>query len=152
MMGYMDTYDEAVIRQQAASDRVTHFAVGIAVRKDDTVLVVRRALHDDFMAGIWELPGGGVDAGETLDQAAARELQEETGLVTTRIINIFEGFDYQTPTKPKVRQVNFLVEVAPGDIQLSPDEHDEYRWIKKGEIDSLNASDEMRRSLQLALR
>ena len=52
--------DEDSIRQKAKEDRVTHFATGIAVFKDGKLLVVRRVAHDDFLAGEWELPGGGV--------------------------------------------------------------------------------------------
>src|ERR1700760_4096921 len=99
--------DEDSIREQAKADRVTHFATGIAVFQDDKLLVVRRVADDDFLAGEWELPGGGVDSGETIEQGATRELQEETNLDIEKMIGIFEGFDYSTPNKPKVRQVNF---------------------------------------------
>ena len=85
--------DEDSIRQKSKEDRVTHFATGIAVFKNGKLLVVRRVSHDDFLAGEWELPGGGVDAGETIEQGAVRELKEETNLDVEKIIGTFEGFD-----------------------------------------------------------
>jgi 8-oxo-dGTP diphosphatase len=50
----------------------------IAVFKDRCVLLVRRA-HPPY-AGLWSLPGGKIDAGETAKDAVRRELKEETGI------------------------------------------------------------------------
>lgn len=51
-----------------------------AVVRDETgrLLLVRRAHAPD--AGLWSLPGGRLEPGETAEQAAAREVAEETGL------------------------------------------------------------------------
>ncbi len=97
--------DEETIRKQATSDGVTHIATGVAAIKDDKILVVRRVAYDDTLAGEWELPGGGVDPGETIEQGALRELREETGLLVDKVIGTFEGFDYTTAKKPKARQI-----------------------------------------------
>lgn len=48
------------------------------VLRDDHVLLVRRKNEPD--AGLWGFPGGHVEAGETVGEAAARELKEETGV------------------------------------------------------------------------
>ena len=50
----------------------------IAVLRDDRVLLAARA--NEPMRGVWTLPGGLVEAGEALAEAALRELQEEVGL------------------------------------------------------------------------
>jgi len=54
-------------------------AVGAVVFKEGRVLLVRRG-HPPA-AGQWAIPGGNVKLGETLQQAAEREIREETGIV-----------------------------------------------------------------------
>lgn len=52
--------------------------IGVAVLRPGEVLLVRRSNPPN--AGAWSLPGGGQELGETAEQAARRELAEETGL------------------------------------------------------------------------
>ena len=140
--------NEQAIRSQAQEDGITHLSTGIAVTRDGKILAVRRAAND-FLGGTYELPGGGVDAGETLPESVARELAEETGLRLKRIISTFEGFEYTTPKKPKVRQLNFLVE-ADGEVVLS-DEHDAAEWVDGNSLNTVEMTDSMRTCFRDAL-
>ncbi len=64
--------------------------VGAVVLVDGHVVLVRRA-HEP-LKGAWNLPGGGVELGETLEAACAREVLEETGLVV-EVGAVIEVFD-----------------------------------------------------------
>ncbi len=55
--------------------------VSIAVIREDRVLLASRA--NEPMRGVWTLPGGLVEAGEALAEAALRELGEEVGVAAT---------------------------------------------------------------------
>ena len=54
--------------------------LGVVGRKDGKYLITQRKLDKPWAPGSWEVPGGGVSAGETSEEAILRELKEETGL------------------------------------------------------------------------
>lgn len=58
-------------------------AVGVLVRADGAVLFGQRRAGTPY-AGWWEFPGGKVEPGESIEQALARELQEELGITVRR--------------------------------------------------------------------
>jgi 8-oxo-dGTP diphosphatase len=96
------------------------------IAKDHKVLLLRRP-QSDFMGGIYELPSGKVEPGETLDAALRREVQEETGLDVTAITGYLGSFDYTSGGGKKSRQFNFTTSVTTtGPVRLQ--EHDAYLW------------------------
>jgi len=66
--------------QPRCADRsLVQVAVGVLVRGDDSFLLTSRPDGKAY-AGFWEFPGGKLEAGETVEQALRRELQEEIGI------------------------------------------------------------------------
>ncbi|MFI6042606.1 NUDIX domain-containing protein [Nocardia sp. NPDC051321] len=127
----IDTTLLEALTSDAERDQVEQLVVGAVVAHDGKVLLLQRPA-DDFMGGIWELPSGKVDPGETLDQALIREVKEETGLDIASIRKYLGEFDYQSGSGKKSRQFNFTVDVVdPEPVELT--EHDAYTWTNLAE-------------------
>jgi 8-oxo-dGTP diphosphatase len=59
--------------------KLVHVAVGVIVNSDGKILIAKRSLSA-HQGGLWEFPGGKVDASETIEQALVRELREELAI------------------------------------------------------------------------
>ena len=77
-----DNVIATVTRSEMRSRRLQHRSVGIAVMSTDgRLLIHRRSIAKDIWPGWWDIAAGGVvAAGETYDEAARRELEEELGV------------------------------------------------------------------------
>ena len=97
-------------------DNLTHVspaaAADAAVFRDGRVLLIRRADN-----GLWALPGGLVEVGETLAEAAQRELLEEADLrgQATRLLGIWDSRLAGSLTKVQYYVAVFLVEAEDGE-------------------------------------
>ena len=93
---------------------------------------------------------GVVEEGETLGQALARELEEETGLELLRIKGYIGSFDYLSKSGRATRQLNFVVEVA-AQSQVRLTEHDNHVWANQATLAELTVTDETRLAVASAL-
>lgn len=67
-------------REGGADRPVVDVAVGVLMQADGQFLLTSRP-EGKVYAGYWEFPGGKLEAGETVEEALRRELQEELGIV-----------------------------------------------------------------------
>jgi dihydroneopterin triphosphate diphosphatase len=97
------------------------------------LLVLRRA-HGGRCPGSWESVHGHIEAGEEPAAAAARELEEETGLVPQRLYNLsrVEAF-YQHRTDEVALIPVFAAFVAPDAVVHMSREHDAFEWLSPTE-------------------
>jgi 8-oxo-dGTP pyrophosphatase MutT (NUDIX family) len=93
----------------------------------------------------WEFPKGGVEPGETNRQTAAREFQEETGLVDWSFVDGFErslSYTYIRRGRKVVKTVTYyLVEVSLPSLPTRSIEHVEDshgRWFHWGSFEEIN--------------
>ena len=117
-------------------------AVGGVVIKEDRVLLVRRGKPPS--EGEWAIPGGSVELGETLQEAVAREILEETG-ITIRVGEPVHLFDVVRRDETGLVRfhyiiLDFLGGFLTGELQAADDASDA-RWVSAEEIFELNVSE-----------
>ena len=102
------------------------------------VLILRRA-PGTTDGGRWCLPGGKVDYGDTVEQAAVRELQEETSLRGTKLRFLF--YQDSLPQAPgRMHCLNLYFEcAAEGEVALN-DESVEAAWISSEDVPRFHLS------------
>ena len=103
---------------------------GIVVFKQKVLLMKRVRPSSDGL-GYWELPGGGLEYGETPNEALKREVKEETGL-TIDVVKPAYTFtkirkDYQTVG------IGYLASTDDDHVSISF-EHTDYKWCSIDEL------------------
>ena len=117
-------------RYEQAGQLVQHFKMWNETPGDD-VTTMEVALVGRSHAGIWALPKGTPEPGETIEQVAIREAQEETGL-QVRLVAYIGSVSYsfvrdQIRYHKQVR--HFLLEAVGGDTSLHDHEYDVVNWF-----------------------
>jgi 8-oxo-dGTP diphosphatase len=128
----------SVSTQQRTYPARPYVAVSAAIFRDSRLLIVRRAQPP--AAGLYTLPGGVVELGETLGEAAVREVREETGLEIEPLALV--GYRQVISRDPKglVERhfviLPFAARWLAGEIILN-EELAEARWLKPSELSEL---------------
>ena len=114
-------------------------SVDIVVMRGDgemgEILLVQRG--GEPYKGMWALPGGFVEADETLEQAAARELEEETGLRRARLEQLGAFSDPDRDPRGRTISFAFTVRVGPRAVVRAGDDADATRWFPVGKLPKL---------------
>ncbi|MGY3686079.1 8-oxo-dGTP diphosphatase MutT [Vibrio coralliilyticus] len=75
-----------------------HIVAAIIFNSDQSEVFITKRPDDKHKGGFWEFPGGKVESDETIEQAIARELDEEVGIQVTEQ-SLFEHLEYDYPEK-----------------------------------------------------
>jgi 8-oxo-dGTP diphosphatase len=106
-------------------------AGGVVLDSEGRVALVHRPRYDD-----WTLPKGKLDPGESFEEAALREVEEETGL-RCRLVRELPSVEYPD-NKGRAKLVRYwLMEVEHDPGFVLNDEVDELRWLEPADALSL---------------
>lgn len=109
-------------------------AAGGVVLRDGRVAVVHRPRYDD-----WSLPKGKLDPDESFEDAALREVEEETGL-RCHLVRELPAVEYEVRGRPKLVRY-WAMEVAQETPFVPNEEVDELRWVEPREALALLSYD-----------
>ena len=116
-------------------------AVGAIVFDDNRVLLVRRGQPPS--QDLWAIPGGRVQLGETLQEAAEREILEETGvrIKAREPVYTFDYIERDGASCPRFHYViiDLIADFVEGEIRAGDDAAD-VRWVSAEELDGLKVS------------
>ena len=107
-----------------------------AVIAGGRLLLAQRTYPAD-VAGLWELPGGKVEEGETRARALERELAEELGIT----VAVADQIGQPVPLRPDLALVALAVTLIAGEPH--PHEHSAVRWVDAVDLRQMTAAGEL---------
>jgi 8-oxo-dGTP pyrophosphatase MutT (NUDIX family) len=105
-------------------------SAAVFAQRDGKILILKRAGGE--MSGAWYIPGGMIDEGEWPEQAASRELLEESGLVPSGPLTQI-GLVPMDVYGSYSLEVTYAADCEDGEVAVS-DEHEGHRWIDPREF------------------
>jgi len=137
---FFDRAGKIVIKPQNKPIKRRSSAYGIYI-KDDLVLVIKPAWNNQ-----WELPGGGIEDGETPEQAVKREFWEETRykvqelnpILVYKFHNYFYANDYDEYYDSDQFYYQVLIADEADPIKFGSEETEKIDWIKISDLTETN--------------
>ena len=106
----------------------------VKLNDDDRILLLKRNARRRTSPNKWQTPSGFLNEGESAEEAALREVKEETSLDGT-ILKAGRAFEVLDEWARWVI-IPFLISVKSDKVVIDTKEHSEFRWIKVDEVSS----------------
>jgi len=147
-LGRVDHYRDP---DAPAANSLVPSVTAVVRRSDDALLLVKRSDN-----GLWALPGGAVDIGESVSQAVAREVEEETGILVRAVglVGIYSDprhvIVYDDGEVRQQFSLCFSTDILGGRLRTSP-ETSQVRFVPPPALDELEIHPSMRLRIEHGL-
>ncbi len=121
-------------------DKAIVIAVAI-IEKKGKLLMVQEA--EEEIRGLWNVPAGHIDSGETPIDAVVREAKEETGF-DVKPVSLAQIQSYKHISGRTSLRFNFYCEIIGGEIKNADSEIQDVRWLSKEELEELKIGKKLR--------
>jgi 8-oxo-dGTP diphosphatase len=115
------------------SRRIVFVVAAALVDRDNRVLIAQRP-EGKSLAGLWEFPGGKLDAGETPEEALVRELREELGIEVC--LTCLSPFTFASHTYDDFHLMMPLYVCRDWEGEVSPREGQAIKWVRTKDLNS----------------
>jgi mutator protein MutT len=122
-----------------------HVHVDAIVRRDDEVLVMKRAMGT--LSGAWYFPGGSLEHGESPEDAVRREIREEAQL-EVHDLRLFRVWHYRLGDSDHAIAISYTCSVPPGTEPRINQEHAAARWMAPRAYRDRYLNDEVLRAVE----
>jgi len=127
-------------------------SVGAVVIRDCSVLLVKR--DQEPSKGLWSIPGGVIELGESLEHAVQREVREETG-IDVKIVRLLDVADHIVRDEDgRIRFHYVLVDYLthPITFDLSPrSDVSEARWVDFGLLEAFSLTNGAKKLIEMII-
>lgn len=121
-----------------------------SLKQNEFKLLILKRARDVIYAGQWRMVGGKVRENETADEAARRELLEETGVKPQLYWTIPTVNQFYDPKADSIRQIpTFAAEIDPDHPLKLNHEHTAYAWISEEQVEEYIKWPEQRRIMKV---
>jgi mutator protein MutT len=128
-------------------------SVGAVVVDGERVLLAKRG--NEPLKGRWSLPGGGVEIGETLENALMREVREETGLVVSvgPVLEVLDRIHAAADGRVEFHYVivDYLCRASNPDEARAASDAADVRWAPAAQLEAFGLTDKVAEVIRKAL-
>ena len=129
-------------------ERYQRVVAAAFIQKGDRILIAKRSPKAKVFPGMYELPGGKIEFGETPEEALKREIKEELD-VEVEVFEPYHVFSYIAHEgSAHYVEIAFICELKESEGNIRMLDHDDIQWVTREELEKFEMSPVLRKAAE----